>query len=161
MSDPLTIYLSDHLAGAMHAIETLKTMRDRHEGTPLGDFASRLLQEVEADRDTLRAIAKKAGLHGESAKEIATWFVELASRLKLRHETSNSLGTFEALEFLELGIYGKWALWRALDVAAASEPRLEGFDFSQLARRAEDQRLLVNTRRLQIARQALSVNAKK
>ena len=108
MSEALITYIHDHLAGAMHAVETLKTMRDRHKGSPLADFATRLLTEVEADRETLRIIAEKAGSKGESVKEVATWIAERASRLKLRHESTRSLGTFEALEFLEIGIHGKW-----------------------------------------------------
>jgi hypothetical protein len=155
MSDPLATYLHDHLAGAVHAIETLKTMRDRQAGTPLGDFASHLLLEVEADRNTLRNLAESMGAGSSTLKETASWLAERASRMKLTHESNYSLGTFEALEFLELGIHGKWALWCALDVAAATDPRLKGVDFRQLAARAETQRVLVDGRRLEAARRAL------
>jgi hypothetical protein len=79
--------------------------------------------------------------------------------LKLRHESAHSLGAFEALEFIEIGIYGKWTLWRALDVAAAVDPRLKGFDFKKLEQRAEEQRLDVDRRRLEIAGQALTGDA--
>jgi hypothetical protein len=47
----LTTYLQDHLAGAIHAIELLKALRDHHAGKPLGQFATELLIETEADRD--------------------------------------------------------------------------------------------------------------
>ena len=40
MSDPLTTYLQDHLAGALQAIELLKAMSDGHAGEPLGQFAT-------------------------------------------------------------------------------------------------------------------------
>jgi hypothetical protein len=30
------------------------------------------------------------------------------------------------LEFLELGIHGKWALWRALGTVAETDPQLKG-----------------------------------
>ena len=53
MTDALTTYLQDHLAGAMHAIELLKAMNSRHDGGTLGQFASELLSEIEADRDLL------------------------------------------------------------------------------------------------------------
>jgi len=65
------------------------------------------------------------------------------------------LGTFEALEFLELGIHGKWALWRALATVAVSDTRLRGLDYEQLAARAEAQRASVEERRLEIARTVL------
>lgn len=155
MSDPLATYLHDHLAGAVHAIETLKAMRDRQAGTPLADFAATLLIEVEADRETLRNLAETTGAGPSTLKETASWLAERASRLKLTHTSNYSLGTFEALEFLELGIHGKWALWCALDVAAATDPRLKGIDFRQLASRAEIQRALVDARRLEVARRAL------
>jgi len=51
MTDALTTYLQDHLAGAMRAIELLKAIRNHHGGEPLGQFASELLSEIEADRD--------------------------------------------------------------------------------------------------------------
>ncbi len=155
MSDPLATYLHDHLAGAVHAIETLKTMRDRQKNTPVGEFAHKLLKEIEEDQETLKSLADKIGAGSTTAKEMATWLAEKASRLKLTHESNKSLGTFEALEFLEVGIYGKWALWRALEIAARSEPRLQGVDFKRLAARAEEQRLAVDERRLDAAPQAL------
>ena len=34
MTDALTTYLQDHLAGAMHAIELLKAIRSHHGGEP-------------------------------------------------------------------------------------------------------------------------------
>jgi hypothetical protein len=45
----------------MHAIELLKAMRNPHGGEPLGQFASELLFEIEADRDLLAGLTEKAG----------------------------------------------------------------------------------------------------
>jgi hypothetical protein len=59
------------------------------------------------------------------------------------------------LEFLELGIHGKWALWRALGAVAPNDPRLQGNDFEHLAERARTQRGQVEERRLEAARSAL------
>ena len=61
MNDPLTTYLQDHLAGAIHAIDLLKAMRDHYEGKPLGQFAEELLVEIEADRDVLRRLTEHTG----------------------------------------------------------------------------------------------------
>jgi hypothetical protein len=113
MSDNLKTYLQDHLAGALHAIELLKTMRDHNLGDPLAEFASRLLAEVEADRDVLAALNEKLGGSSGGPKEWGAWLTEKASRLKLKHGTGDGLGTFESLEFLVLGIHGKRALWSA------------------------------------------------
>jgi hypothetical protein len=76
MSDSLTTYLEDHLAGAVHAIEVLKVMRDDRHGQPLGSFATELLVEVEADRDVLVLGAltenwKSAGTDAASPDELS------------------------------------------------------------------------------------------
>jgi hypothetical protein len=155
MSDSLSTYLQDHLAGAVHAIELLEAMRDRHKDQPLGQFAAALLVEIAADRDTLRMIADRAGSGSSGAKEATAWLAEKVSRLKLRHGSENPLSTLEALEFLELGIHGKWALWRALGAVAPNDPRLQGNDFEHLAERARTQRGQVEERRLEAARSAL------
>ena len=81
------------------------------------------------------------------------------SRIKLGHDDGNGLATFEALEFLEIGIHGKWALWRALATAASSEARLAGFDFDALAARAQKQHDQVDQRRLELACAALTPGA--
>jgi hypothetical protein len=41
-------------------------------------------------------------------KEWGAWMGEKVSRLKLKHGQGDGLGTFEALEFLVVGIHGKW-----------------------------------------------------
>jgi len=152
MSDPLVTYLGDHLGGAAHAIELLKTMHDHYESEPLGQFAGELLAEIEADRETLRNIADRLGAGSSELKELAGRVSEMISRVKMSHRITNGLGTFEALEFLVLGIHGKWVLWRALAVASETEPRLNGIDFEQLIGRADKQHSQVEQRRLALAR---------
>jgi hypothetical protein len=155
MSDPLAIYLQDHLAGAVHALDLLEAIRDEHNGEPLGQFAAGLRVEIEADRNVLQELAERVGVRSSMLKEVMAWFGEKVSRIKLNQRDGNGLRTFEALEFLELGIHGKWALWRALAVAAATDIRLRGTDFEHLAARAETQRTQVEERRLEAARAAL------
>lgn len=116
MTDPLITYLQDHLAGALHAVALLENMRDHQAGTPLEQFAAQLLVEIEADRDVLARLTEKMGGSPGGPKEWGAWIAEKVSRLKLKHGSGEELGTFEALEFLVLGIHGKWALWRALSV---------------------------------------------
>jgi hypothetical protein len=157
MSDALATYLQDHLAGAMHAIELLKAMRDHHAGQPLGDFAAELLTQVQSDRESLARLTERAGGTPGGAKELTAWLAEKVSRLKLKHGTTDGLGTFEALEFLVLGIHGKWALWRALGAVAANDSRLEGIDFEHLTARAEAQHQATERCRLDWARTVLAV----
>jgi len=136
MSDSLTIYLQDHLAGSVHAIELLTAIRDHHAGEPLGKFAEQLLAEIEEDRGVLAALIQHTGSTPGGMKEWGAWLTEKVSRLKLKHSSGDSLGTFEALEFIMLGIHGKCALWRALSVIAPFDARLRATDFSHLIARA-------------------------
>jgi hypothetical protein len=155
MSDPLATYLHDHIGGAKAAIDLLEAMRDRQKDKLLSDFAAHLLSEVQADRDTLQHLAEKAGSGSNVLKELTGWLAEKVTRLKLGQGSGESFGTFEALEFLALGVRGKMGLWQALDVAAPSDTRLSGYDFKQLAARAETQYQLVEQQRLRAAETAL------
>lgn len=51
---------------------------------------------------------------------------EIFSASSKRWTMDRTLNAFEALEFLVLGIHGKWAMWRALSVVAADDSRLDG-----------------------------------
>jgi hypothetical protein len=159
MSDSLGIYLQDHLAGAAYAIDLVEFMRDEHQGDELGQFAATLLVDIKTDRDTLQRLADRAGAGSSTFKELTAWFSEKVSRLKLSHDVGDALGTFEALEFLALGIQGKLALWRALGAVAMADDRLNGMDFGRLAARAEKQHAKVENRRLQVAPAAFGSEA--
>ena len=155
MSDPLATYMHDHLAGARAAIDLLEAMRKQQQGQPLGEVVTALQTEIQADFDTLRQLAEKAGGGSNVLKELTGWLGEKATRWKLGQSSADRFGTFEALEFLALGIRGKMSMWLALDVAAPREPRLAGFDFRRLADRAESQYKTVEQQRLSLAASAL------
>jgi hypothetical protein len=155
MNDPLGTYLADHLAGAMHAIEVLKNIRSEYGEQPLGEFARNILKDVEADRDTLKELAERVGSGSSAVKEAAAWVAEKFSRLKLSHDPANSIGTFEALEFLVLGIHGKLVLWRALAFVSSDDSRLQSMDYQRLIARAESQYARMEEHRLLVARNAL------
>jgi hypothetical protein len=161
MESPLATYLADHLAGSVHAIELLKAIKAQHSADPLGEFAADILKEVESDRAVLQSLAKRVGSASSGVKEIASWISEKFSRLKLRQGSKYDLGTFEALEFLVLGINGKLLLWKVLLALTPDDSRLSDFDFKHLAQRAEIQRDQVEQRRLQIAPQALGATEAK
>jgi hypothetical protein len=154
MSDALQTYLADHLAGAVHAIELLKNLQDKYRGETLGQFAAGLLPAIEADKTTLEDLAKQIGGGPSTVKDAISWAGERLSRLKLRHDDEESLGTFQAFEFLSLGIQGKLALWRGLAIVAADENRLQGPDYNTLARRAREQYEAVEQKRLELAPKA-------
>lgn len=155
MTDQLHTYLRDHLAGASLAIDLVGFLRDEHAGEPLGRFAAELLDQIESDSAVLHALAESVGTQPGPLKEAAAWLTEQASRLKFHRASNGAFGTFEALEFLALGIAGKRLLWRALSAAAGADHRLAGIDFDQLTSRAEAQFAAVEQHRLDLARTAL------
>jgi hypothetical protein len=130
----------------------LKSLRRHDEGEPLGQFAKSLLADIEADRDVLRGLTERVGIGSSAFKELTGWLSEKVSRVKLGGRSPSRFDTFEALEFLQLGIHGKWALWQALAAVAATDERLRGMDFLRLATRAATQESQVEQQRLQAAR---------
>jgi hypothetical protein len=147
MSD-LETYLYDHLAGSNFAVGLLEFVRDQHAGEPLSDSAAVLLAEIEQDRNTLQAIIGRVSDGTPILKEAAAWLGEKLSEFKLRQ---GDFGTFEALEALAVGIQGKLALWRALQIIAEVDARLGGLDFDELADSAERQHSEAEELRLQSA----------
>jgi uncharacterized protein YjeT (DUF2065 family) len=69
-------------------------------------------------------------------------------------DESGSLGLVLTLEGLIMGVTGKKLLWRTL--ATAKLPGLNGYNFEQLQRRAEQQVEQIETERISAARQAFA-----
>jgi hypothetical protein len=152
MTDSLSTYVHDHIAGSRFALELLKRMRDRYAGDPLGTLAAELLVEIEQDRMVAENLAERLGsTRTNPVKEAVAWVGDRAGQLKLR-VGDGDLGTFEALETLALGILGKLSLWRALSMLPANDERLQGFDLEGLATRALTQHARVESCRLKLAR---------
>lgn len=150
--DLLSTYVHDHLAGASGALDLLKDMRDDHEGEPMGRFAAELLEQIQADRETLAELGDRLGEGYSKSKEAVAWIGAKLSRVKLGRSLSGDFGVFQALETLGLGIQGKLALWRALAAIAESDIRLRGMDFDRLSTRAIAQHTLVEEERIALAR---------
>jgi hypothetical protein len=136
--DPLHDYLRDHQAGAMAGLDLAKRMARQAPGTALSEIAA----EIEADRQTLREVMSAVDSTPARLKIMVGWLAEKATRVRPggRRSARPSRAELLELEALIAGVSGKLQLWRALDEVAATEPRLRGFDFAALGRRAEDQR---------------------
>jgi len=153
MTDPLAIYLHDHLAGSHFAIKLLNSLHDQYKEEELGAFALGLSAEIKKDQVTLENIIDYVGRTSLDLTEATGWLVEKVSQFKLQRDDSEvGLGTFEALETLTLGIKGKQALWRALSTIRAVDPRVPEYDYDELAARADDQFAQVEAKRLDLAR---------
>jgi hypothetical protein len=153
----LTTYLNDHLAGSLAAVELLNHLRELSRGTGRERILLTLEAEIEKDRAVLQELLSELGGKESRVRSAAAWLTEKVgeAKLKLDDPGSGELRLLEALETLGLGILGKLALWRALEVAREEVPQLRKLDFAALKSRALAQHGQVETERLQAAHTAL------
>lgn len=155
-TEPLKVYLNDHLAGATAACDLIEQARDHNRGAPLAEFLDALLKDVLADRDVLERLMETLGVELSTVKQASTWLMEKVSRIKFMtsERSHRELRNLLELEALKLGVQGKHALWLGLEQVTDLDDRLAKFNFSELADRAEHQVLGIEQRRLQAAREA-------
>jgi hypothetical protein len=155
VSDLLATYLNDHLAGSTAGVELARRARGANEGTELGAYLKTLVEEIEADRDTLREVMQAVGAGEDRIKVKLGWMAEKVGRLKPNGQLTgySPLSRVVELEGLSLGVEGKRSLWRMLQ--ALEDPRLAGFDFAALIARAERQREGLEGYRLEAGQLAL------
>lgn len=138
----LAIYLNDHLAGATAgAAVAQRVASSNRENDTYYPALSGLAEEIREDRASLLGIMSALKVGTDPVKQVLAWSAEKAGRLKLNgHLLSYSpLSRLDELEFLALGVTGKLALWRSLDLLARREPRLRGEQLAELIARAERQ----------------------
>ena len=156
MNRYLAIYLNDHYAGSVGAVELARRAAGEHEGTELGRLLATLAGEIEEDRQTLRRIMSAAGVRPHVAKYGLAWLGEKVGRLKpnghLRQPSP--LSPLVELEALATGITGKEMLWRSLRATPGAPTA--GRSLDELIARAEDQRARVEAHRLEVAAGALA-----
>ena len=152
----LSTYLNDHLAGSNVAIEILDHLID--ETSELSPALNTLKTEIAEDREQLKALMASQQIEESRVRKAGSWFAEQVAEMKLEvdDDENGPLRRLERLEALEIGIDGKIALWRALDVAAKSNSDLRRLDYVRLRQRGEDQRARVESMRLNAASAALA-----
>ncbi len=153
----LSIYLNDHLAGSVVAVELLEHLERAYSGQPVQRFAADLRAEIEADRGELRKLMSQLSIAESRARQATAWMAEKMTLLKLRFDdwAAGEFRLFEALEALSLGIEGKRSLWLALAGAAERMPALRLLDYDRLVDRAREQRDRVEAKRLETVGAAL------
>lgn len=157
-SDVLAIYLNDHLAGSVAALELIETLSEHEEPGALAQTLRGLHREISADQQTLRELIGRLDAGESHMKRAAAWLGEKAGRVKLALAAREdpALARLEGLETLAMGIQGKRGLWRALAQVAEADARLEGPSYGELELRAVAQHEIVERERLAAAREALA-----
>ena len=152
----LDSYLNDHLAGSISALELIAHWAEDHKGEPVGSFFREIEKEIKADQETLRAIMQTLGVEESKVRKISAWAAEKVGRARLivAGDEPGGLGLVLTLEGLIMGVTGKKMIWAAL--AAAELSRLDGYDFEQLQRRAEQQVERIEAKRISAVRQAFA-----
>jgi hypothetical protein len=155
----LAIYLNDHLAGATGGAALVRRLADSSRGDAVyGPILSGLAQEIEDDRKSLVSLLDRFNVRVDRPKLAAAWLAEKAGRLKLNgHLLSYSpLSRLEELEMLTLGVTGKRALWRSLQLLASTEPCIDVAELERLITRADAQIELLETSRRRAALEAFA-----
>jgi len=136
----LAIYLNDHLAGATLGVELARRLRASNEDDPaFGPALAEICAEIEADRETLKAVMERLGVGQSKLKPLAAVLGERVGRLKLNGRLwgYSPLSRLDELELLQIGVAGKRRLWRALEHTHAGD--LPGFELGDLTERAIEQ----------------------
>jgi hypothetical protein len=151
--DEIDLYLKDHYAGGIGALELLEHSIKEHAGTPLAAFFADLRSDIKADHDQLHNLMSALGLADSDLRNAGAWLAEKFSRAKLGFSGGEDSGLrlLQTLEGLALGITGKRLLWRALHSVRRSRPALEQTDFKRLEERAVEQFDRVEIKRLESA----------
>jgi hypothetical protein len=149
-------YLNDHLAGASVAIEVVDRLEA--ENPDLLPSLSLLKSDIASDRQQLLDLMRRLAIPESRARTAGAFVAETAAEIKIAmdDDPKGPLRLLERLEALAVGIYGKIALWRALEAALPSNSLFAGLDYPRLVERAEDQRVRVEALRLQAAPGALA-----
>lgn len=152
----LASYLNDHLAGSISALELIAHWAEAHKGEPLGSFFVETEREIKADQKTLRDVMRTLGIEESKVRQAGAWVAEKVGRARLviAGDEAGSLGLVLTLEGLIMGVTGKKLLWRAL--AAVKLPGLNGYNFEELQRRAEQQVERIEAERISAVSQAFA-----
>ena len=154
----LSVYLNDHLAGAVAGVELAKRSASSNEGNTFGTFLSELHHEIAEDRAALERIMERFDVKQDKLKTTGAFVAEKLGRLKTNaHLTSYSpLSRVVELEGLALGVTGKLALWRSLLEVADTDDRLDRDELEALAERAEAQQKALDEHRLRAVAETLT-----
>lgn len=153
MSDRhLKTYLQDHLAGSETGVRLAKHCVAENRGQPLGDYARRLLRNLEADRVIVLELLDRLDAGTAPVRRSLSLMTATFAQLRLSRLTHGELGRFETVEGLVVLINGRRALWRALEVLAERDRRLKDLPFASLAHRAKQDLDEAEAHRLALAR---------
>ena len=78
--NPMDTYLNDHMGGATLGAKLADQIRDRNEGTALGDMMAPIAAEIEEDRQALDDLMGALDVGRNPVKQVGGWVAEKMSR---------------------------------------------------------------------------------
>ena len=152
MTDPLAIYLNDHLAGSSAGLELSRRAASSASGERRSTLR-RLAKEVEQDRNALLDIMARLEVPVRQYKVVAGWLGEKVGRFKPNGQLSGRapLSALIEAEAMLLGVRGKTAGWQALRIVAGHDDRLSVDQLGELIARAERQAEVLEQLRREVA----------
>ena len=143
----LSIYLRDHLAGAMAGVHLARRCRRANRGTELGSELAEIEREIIEDRHSLTDMMARLGVPESRVKNLLGLEVEAVGRLKgngrvLGYSPSSRV---VELETLAAGVFTKRSLWLSLRAVVDDYRALDRDELDRLVTRATQQyqRLIV------------------
>ncbi len=157
-TDVLGTYLNDHLGGANAGVEMARQLCERAGDGPDAGVLAGLAGDIDDDREELRVLVERLGHDRHRVKQAAGWVAGKAHQVAVGEALTGDehLSMLLQAESLALGIDGKRALWDTLLAVGDRYPALAGTDLTRLADRARDQRVRLETVRLDAARRAFT-----
>ncbi|MDB6152228.1 MAG: hypothetical protein JWL90_681 [Chthoniobacteraceae bacterium] len=154
----LDLYLNDHLAGSVGALELLLDLI-KETDPARSRFFSTLHGEIDADQKALKSIMSSLNIAESSTRKAAAWLMETFAWLKLRPggAPASNIQLLQSIEGLLLGVTGKRALWQALLSCPSVVAQLPGVDLHRLEERARDQSERIQAERIKVAAEALKL----
>lgn len=152
----LTIYLSDHLAGASGAVHRLSQMTQYTDLSVHADLVT-LSSQIEQDRVALLQIIDGVGVQPQRSKVTMSRFGEALGRLKSngRVWSRSPLTPLVEIEAIQAGVAAKLSLWQSLE-AHADTLGLAVDDLADLQDRARSQARLLQQCHARLAPGAFS-----
>jgi hypothetical protein len=158
-TEPLAVYVNDHLAGSAAGLTLMGDLAERAEGTALAAKLRTLAAEVQEDQQLLRDTLNRLAAGERRIAQAAAWVGEKVSekRLALAARNHPALALLEGLESIALGLQGKLGIFRVLAELGPLDQRLAGLPYGARADRTVIQHEMIETERRAAAREAFGV----
>lgn len=156
-TDELGIYLRDHRAGATTGSNLARRAAQENEGTPFGQFLTRLADEIDEDVGTLEQIMARFDVTPDLLKNAGAKVGERLGRLKMNGQLTGYSPLSRLLEFegLRGGVQAKLSLWQSLREVAPEYEQLDEAQLDGLCERAARQLEELREHHRAAAREAL------